>query len=448
MATRPSRKRSRLVSNGANVDNTRYDLSMPQNWTVVQLKAELQQNNIPFSPSSKKSRLIQLCKDNGLIDDRIAPLPPPQQAQSGAEHPNNSLLELTKTVAELQKTVLDLSKNVTHLKQQTKNADQGVRYPTIVDQGSSLETVQTMMANPLVLTNHTTQAEPFPPSAESCVPSTSFDREASSNSDLLASAMNHNEDSAGYVRTKYGYSAESLPFMDAVHPSLKKQILEGKDINLASLLIPYYTGPHADPSVITKERPDMRLNQELTLAQFIQAFGIYKNIMCKAYPIRRPELDLYERDILDMATRYPGNGFYEYHKMFSAQAAAHLSYSGKKVDWSVRNKTLFCSIFTNSKARTCDLCQSSLHLSSFCPKLTENNAQARFRNSPLTSDMFGRVRMQVQGSEICINFNSARGCYRIKCNYLHACLICHKEHSQQACQESKNLKSTINHIGS
>ena len=50
---------------------------------------------------------------------------------------------------------------MTHLKQQTKNADQGVRYPTIVDQGSSLETVQTMMANPLVLTNHTTQAEPF-----------------------------------------------------------------------------------------------------------------------------------------------------------------------------------------------------------------------------------------------------------------------------------------------
>ena len=221
-----------------------------------------------------------MCKDNGLIDGRIAPLPPPQQAQSGAEHPNNSLLELTKTVAELQKTVLDLSKNVTHLKQQTKNADQGVRYPTIVDQGSSLETVQTMMANPLVLTNHTTQAEPFPPAAESCVPSTSFDREASCNSDLLASAMNHNEDSAGYVRTKYGYSAESLPFMDAVHPSLKKQILEGKDINLASLLIPYYTGPHADPSVITKERPDMRLNQELTLAQFIQAFGIYKNNIC------------------------------------------------------------------------------------------------------------------------------------------------------------------------
>ena len=103
MATRPSRKRSRLVSNGANVDNTRYDLSMPQNWTVVQLKAELQQNNIPFSPSAKKSRLIQLCKDNGLIDGRIAPLPPPQQAQSGAEHPNNSLVNRQKLLRNFRK---------------------------------------------------------------------------------------------------------------------------------------------------------------------------------------------------------------------------------------------------------------------------------------------------------------------------------------------------------
>ena len=105
---------------------------------------------------------------------------------------------------------------------------------TIADQGSCLENVQTMMANPLELTGQTPQAVPLPPSSEFCVPSTSFYQEASCNSDLLASAMNHNGDSSGYERTKYGYSAESLPFMDAVHPSLKKQILEGKNINLAS----------------------------------------------------------------------------------------------------------------------------------------------------------------------------------------------------------------------
>ena len=63
---------------------------MPQNWTVVQLKAELQQNNIPFSPSAKKSRPIQLCKDNRQIDGQIAPLPP---------HSKHSLVLNTKTTA-------------------------------------------------------------------------------------------------------------------------------------------------------------------------------------------------------------------------------------------------------------------------------------------------------------------------------------------------------------
>ena len=58
---------------------------------------------------------------------------------------------------------------MTHLKQQTMNADQGVQSRTIVDQGSCLENVQTMMANSLELTGQTTQAEPLPPSAESCV---------------------------------------------------------------------------------------------------------------------------------------------------------------------------------------------------------------------------------------------------------------------------------------
>lgn len=230
---------------------------------------------------------------------------------------------------------------------------------------------------------------------------------------------------------------------------MRKQIIESKDINLAALLIPYYTGPHADPAVISKEKPDPRLNQELSLAQFIQAFGIYKNIMCQAYPLRRMELDLYERDIVDMATRYQGKGFYEYHKMFSAQAAAHLSYSNIKVDWSVRNKTLFCNIFTNCKVYSCYHCNSSLHMAAFCPKLTEkgyssthrNNNSSNYNSSNRIADIRGRKRVVVDGKELCNNYNSVGGCTRYRCNYLHACVICNKDHSQQDCKESKNSQS-------
>ncbi len=64
------------------------------------------------------------------------------------------------------------------------------------------------------------------------------------------------------------------------------------------------------------QKSDPRLNTVLSISQFIQAFGIYKNIMCKAHPQRRPELDAYERDILEMSSRFGGVGFYEYHKTF------------------------------------------------------------------------------------------------------------------------------------
>lgn len=136
------------------------------------------------------------------------------------------------------------------------------------------------------------------------------------------------------TRIRFGFSAEPLPFIETVHPTLRKQIVEGKDINLAALLIPYYTGRHADSAEIIKDKDkaDPRLQNSQTVPQFIQAFGIYKNILCEVYPSRREELDLYERDIVDMASRYGGKGFYEYHRMFSAEAAAHLRYANRKVD--------------------------------------------------------------------------------------------------------------------
>ncbi len=43
------------------------------------------------------------------------------------------------------------------------------------------------------------------------------------------------------TRSTFGYAAESLPFVETVHPSIKRQIQEGNDVNLATLLIPYYS---------------------------------------------------------------------------------------------------------------------------------------------------------------------------------------------------------------
>ena len=87
------------------------------------------------------------------------------------------------------------------------------------------------------------------------------------------------------------------------------------------LLIPCYTGPMSNDEKIdtyhcSNRKPDPRLNKCLNISEFIQVFGTYKNIKCEAFPNRRHEMDLYERDIVNMASRYPGTDFYDYHKYF------------------------------------------------------------------------------------------------------------------------------------
>ena len=64
MATRPSRRQIHTVSSADTTAisgdiNSRYDMSLLQNWTIAQLKAELQYNNVRFNSSAKKSKLIE-----------------------------------------------------------------------------------------------------------------------------------------------------------------------------------------------------------------------------------------------------------------------------------------------------------------------------------------------------------------------------------------------------
>ena len=99
--------------------------------------------------------------------------------------------------------------------------------------------------------------------------------------------------------------------------------------------------------------------------------------MCFVFIHRHVELDLYERDIVDMATRYPGRGFYDYHRQFSLQASAQLRYNNVLVDWSIRDNTLFCNIFANVVPNMCQVCQSTLHSTGFCPSTTQGTGQGR-----------------------------------------------------------------------
>ena len=97
-----------------------------------------------------------------------------------------------------------------------------------------------------------------------------------------------------------------------------------------------------------------------------------------------------------MATRYPGKGFYEYHRQFSLMAASHLKSNNILVDWSVQNNPLFCNLFANTRAQTCASCNSTLHFSGFCPL---NRSVGEKRNGDI--DSYGRRRQFHEGKEIC-----------------------------------------------
>ena len=70
-----------------------------------------------------------------------------------------------------------------------------------------------------------------------------------------------------------GVPSYSLPFMESISPKLKKQIIEGRDVNLAALLMKDYEAVQAACSLHTSSgleinlpgKKDARLHKSLSL---------------------------------------------------------------------------------------------------------------------------------------------------------------------------------------
>ena len=100
-------------------------------------------------------------------------------------------------------------------------------------------------------------------------------------------------------QTNNGVAVDELPHIDVVTDSVKCNIFTGKYVNLACLLIPDFVAPSAPNEkdmngleFLRRDRKDHHLDRALTITQFYKAFGIYKRVMCEAYPLRRLELDI------------------------------------------------------------------------------------------------------------------------------------------------------------
>ncbi|ROL41035.1 hypothetical protein DPX16_22356 [Anabarilius grahami] len=100
------------------------------------------------------------------------------------------------------------------------------------------------------------------------------------------------------------------PAAVTVSSQLRSNIIQGKDINLASLLLPSpavdrQTVDCGDVAVFLKTS-DPRLQRNLLFAEFAIAFSIYRDILCQVFPDRREELDLYLTMMADFNQRYGG----------------------------------------------------------------------------------------------------------------------------------------------
>ena len=253
------------------------------------------------------------------------------------------------------------------------------------------------------------------------------------------------------IMSNSGVAADELPHIDVVTDSAKRNIITGKYVNLACLLIPDFEAPKASTDemngleFLRRDRKDHRLDRDII--QFYKAFGIYKRIMCEAYPLRRNEIDLYEADIGIIFEHYE-NIFYQYHVQFSKQAAAYLE-KGIKVDWSKRDKDLFQLLVSGVKTNSCDHCGQADHQNPFCsiqidqsfPSGIENFSDGAKREP--SHDRRGRPRVMHKGKEICNNFNSVKGCLIAACSFLHIWKKCKKTgHGENSCETQPKQVTT------
>lgn len=214
-------------------------------------------------------------------------------------------------------------------------------------------------------------------------------------------------------------------------------------MNLASILIASQDLPEnrvincGDVSLVLRAK-DARLNRKLTIPEFVLAFSLFRDVVCSAQPTRREELDSYLYLVTDLGHKYGGASFYDYHRSFSAKAAAALVQFQFVTNWANIDMELFCRHFAGLRAPSCAGCQSIFHSMDWCPNVV-NPVQDRSLPGPSGLqlgtpgvDKLGRPIVYLGKSQVCNNYNM-NGCGFNSCRALHVCSQCFRAHPRSAC---------------
>jgi hypothetical protein len=228
------------------------------------------------------------------------------------------------------------------------------------------------------------------------------------------------------------------PAAATVSPHIRSNIIQGKDINLASLLLP---SPAVDRKMVDcgdvavlLKTSDPRLQRNLSFAEFVIAFSIFRDILCQVFPDRREELDLYLAMMADFNQRYGGTLFYEYHKSFSAKSASFILLFNSRLDWSVTDTELLVRHFGGAKTLICNICSAHGHSASFCPKAFASQEPRAVHGADNVRPYVSKKRYTSdrKGSNICNNFNESV-CSFPQCKYDHICSFCKDPHPKSVC---------------
>ncbi|KAK7891090.1 hypothetical protein WMY93_023053 [Mugilogobius chulae] len=231
------------------------------------------------------------------------------------------------------------------------------------------------------------------------------------------------------------------PLYANVSPKLRSKILLGRYINLVSLILP---SPEADRRVVSSAeltavlKSSDPVSPETSPLRIPGPFSTFRDVICSFFPERRAELDCYLTLIGDLHLKYGHSVFYSYHRAFASKAAAAVSQSNVRLDWSVLDTEILIML---TQATPCSLCGAVRHSRSLCPALPfqpEPIPKPGPPPPPVPVDHRGRKIEVFHNTPICNNFNESF-CTFLNCLFLHVCSHCKDAHPKSVCPRRLSL---------
>ena len=187
-----------------------YNPDLPENWTSVQLKEALKSRGISFPVHARRAVLIRLYTDsvarshNATGNNEDIPISQNSTDQnSNGDDRQNVLIDI---VSKLTSSVQSLQQNVINLTSRVNSMTPG--------------------AVPQPITNHLTNRN-AQDQARSCTADTISTENYTLDTAfarISSAAAGSADQISEFKRTKYGFSAESLPLVETISPQLRQQI--------------------------------------------------------------------------------------------------------------------------------------------------------------------------------------------------------------------------------